>query len=794
MPDLDNLIAAIDAAEETAYGGEGDSQLQMDRALALDYYNGVNVEPAPEGRSQITDRTVYETIQWILPSLCRIFANGSNVVEFTPIGREDEQAAQQESDYLNYIVTQKNPWFLTFLTWAQDALQTKNAYCMAYYEEVLKTEEERYEGQSDESMALILQGDGVEVLEREDYPSPDGAQEPVIDPTTGQPAVQIVGMDPMGQPITQPVMQPRMLHNLTIVRAKPQKKLCFKVLPPERCKVSEATPSFSLEECDYFEYFDYPTISSLRAMGFEVPDDIASDEEADTEEDSARDQYGERDTLEYNPIDPAMKRVRFRTIWIRHDYDEDGIAELQKVYRVGREILKYSKGRYREGLARETTSRIPVACIVPTIRTHRHIGDSIADQVADIQRIKTFILRGGLDSFHLAMNPRHGVTKQVNLDDMLISQPGGVVQIDSELPDAQGHIVPIQTTNVFPDAIGALEYMERVAEGRSGVSRAFSGVDPGSLSVGGNKSSGVAINQLSTMASQKVEQIARIMAFGVEYLFSVAHELILKHGHQAETVKLRGNWVTVDPSTWKTRRDMKIVVGYGAGNKDALVQRLVMIANFQKEALLGGLPIVQPKNVYQTALELTKASDFTAPERFFTDPDTVQPPPPQPTEAEIYAKVETDKLASAERTKVAELDSQERVKSEEIAQKDRHDRLQAEVQIAIKQMEGGQQVDVERLKGALKIDSERAKVEPVEKGNQKLDALAKSHEVTKQELGKMLTDFMQRIESFAARLDESSNAPREVVRGPDGRVAGVKIGSKVRQVARDKDGRVSGLQ
>lgn len=49
----------------------------------------------------------------------------------------------------------------------------------------------------------------------------------------------------------------------------------------------------------------------------------------------------------------------------------------------------------------------------------------------------------------------------------------------------------------------------------------------------------------------------------------------------------------------------------------------------------------------------------------------------------------------------------------------------------------------------------------------------------------------------AARLDElaeQATAPREIVRGPDGRAAGVKIGNRVRQIARGADGRATGLQ
>jgi hypothetical protein len=766
MPDMDRLIEAIDAASDTAYGGDQDSDLATERSLALDYYYGRNVEPAPDGRSQVSDRSVFETVQWILPSLCRIFANGDQVVEFQPFGPEDELPAKQESDYLNYVVTQRNPWFNIFLEWAQDALLTKNAYCMAYIEEKVHTETESYNGQSDEQVALLTQDDGIEVVEFESYPDENAQPQQAMDPMTGQPIM----------------IPPPNKHDIVIRRVKPQKRLRFKVLPPERCIVSEQTPSFTLEDCDYFEFFDDVTISSLRAEGFDVPDDIVSEEGAESDNDvsDARNIFNERQGDD-NPIDPSMKLVRARLIWIRYDYDEDGIAEMQKVIRVGRTILD-----------REEASRIPVGCIVPNVNPHRHIGTSIADMTSDIQRIKTAILRQGLDNLYLSNNPRNVVSGKVNLDDYSISAPGAYVRLNDEALPGEGHVMPIPVQFMFDQAVSGLEYMERVNEGRSGVSRTFAGVDPGALSTGGNKSSGVAINQLSTMASQRVEQIARIMATGIEYLFSVAHELLLKSGHQTDVVKLRGQWVNVDPSTWKTGRDMRICVGYGAGNKDALVSRLMMIANFQKEAMIGGLPIVQPQNVYQTATELVKASDFTAPERFFTDPATVPPQPKQPSEAEIYAGVEQAKLQSAERVKGAELQSEEKRKAEELAQKDRQAQLQAELALVLKQMEQGGAVDLERLRGALKNDQERTKADLAVRGEGEKEVGKSVLQVYKEEIERTVAD-RDKAHARAEKVEQEMNAPREIVR-ENGKVVGVKVGSKVRRVTRDKDNQIVGLQ
>jgi hypothetical protein len=783
VADLERLIQAIDAAEQSAYGSDSDSDLQTERALAIDFYHGRNVEPAPEGRSQVSDRTVFETIQWIVPSLCRIFANGDDIVEFQPFGPEDEEPAKQESDYLNYLVTQKNPWPIIFLTWVMDALVGKNGYCLPYIEEKITTELDTYERQSAESLTLLLQDENLQVVEHTQVPDPKNP-EPVLD-QMGQPVV-----DPM---TGQPAMQPRMLHTVTIKRVKPKKKLCFKVIPPERTKTDIDTESFLLENCNYFEYWDIVTISYLRSLGFDVDDDIASgDKDSDeTEESAARDLYSE-ETIDLNDgdADPSMRKVRVRCIWIRHDTDEDGIAELQQIYRVGQTILE-KNGKP----AIYHCSRVPVACITPNINPHRHVGTSEADITVDIQRIKTAILRQGLDGLYFSLNPGHAVSNEVNVDDLLVSRPGRVVRMadgSAALP-GEGHILPLPTQNVFPDAIAGLEYMGQVHEGRTGLSRAFSGVDPSTLS--NNSSSGVAINQLSTMASQRVEQIARLISVGVQYLFSVAHELVIKSGHQAEVVKLRGKWVPIDPASWKTGRDMRICVGYGAGNKDALVSRLMLIANIQEKMLAGGLPTVNAQNVYETAIEITKASDFSAPQRFFTDPSTVEPPPPKPTEAEIYAGVEQAKLQSAEKIKSAEIDSAERTKQAELLQKDQMAELEAWVKVLIEQMKGGQGVEIEKVRGMIGQDKERAKIEQKDRGDQAkaigLDLIGKL-ESLESSLNRVKTEKEDSDRKARAAIDEL-NAPKEVLR-ENGKVVGVKVGKKVRKALRDADGRISGLQ
>lgn len=622
------LINAIDDADNRSYGSNLSNltaELSAQRALNIDLYLGKDVDPAPEGQSSVIDRTVFETIQWILPSLCRIFANGDDVVNLVPISEKDVEPAKQEGAYLNWLVTQKHPWFDIFLEFATDALLTKNAYILVYKDLKRTVEIEKYTDQTKQGVSYLLMDPTCQLIQSSQKPAPDLAPDPVLD-GNGQPIV-----DANGQPMTTPAV----LYDCTIRRTGSQKDLCIRVLPPERVKVDQRAFNWRIDEdCSYFEYWEDTTLSDLRSQGYDIPTDMADDPEIYTQEDMARDEYGERRLERYKPTDPSMRRVKARMIWIRADADGDGIAELIQLVRVGRRIL-----------TQEEVTRIPVASGVGCPVPHRHVGIGIADMVRDIQRIKTAILREGLDNLYLSNNPQKVFNPaHVNTDDVLISRPGGGIRAtDIE------QIKFVEHPFVFPQAIAGLQYMDSVRENRTGVNNGFMGVDESTL----NNAQPGTVNQMTSMAAQRVEQIARVLAFAVEDLFSIVHEAVLKMGHKRESVQLMGQWTEVDPGSWRKRNDFKICVAFSAGNKDQMVSRLMLMLQKQAEALQLGIPVCTPENYYNTLVEVTKASDFASPDRFWTDPQKMPPkPPPPPPPAIVVAQIKT---ASDEKQKAADI-------------------------------------------------------------------------------------------------------------------------------------------
>lgn len=55
------------------------------RETAMDYYYGLPFGNEVEGRSQYVDSSVMDTIEWIKPSLMRVFASGDEMVTFEPV-------------------------------------------------------------------------------------------------------------------------------------------------------------------------------------------------------------------------------------------------------------------------------------------------------------------------------------------------------------------------------------------------------------------------------------------------------------------------------------------------------------------------------------------------------------------------------------------------------------------------------------------------------------------------------------------------------------------------------------
>ena len=645
------VLYRIEQEEQIAYG-INDSALSDDRALAIDYYLGENFGNEVEGRSQVISMDVQDTIESALPQLLKVFVSGDKVVEFSPKGPEDQEAAEQESDYINHVVMEKNEGYKVFYVWFKDALMSKNGYVKVFYEEVKEVDEEEYTGLTDGQLSMLVQGDNVEVLNHTAYPDPSFPAE------LNQQAMM---MQEMGMPAPQMPM----LHDVKIKVTETKDKICIENVAPENMMISVDTSSPSLFDSRFVQHREIMSRdAAAAAFGIsksKMDGIFAETNEAYQLEAIARDIYDE----EYDRVVEGSN-ILVRDTYLRVD------NELMRYVVIGNTIV-----------LKEKADIIPFACITPMIMPHRHIGRSYSDLTMDIQLIKSTLLRGQLDNMYLANNGRYAISSRVNLDDMLTSRPGGIVRVEGEPGSA---IMPLSHPPLPASSFGMVEYMDSMKEKRTGVTAYNQGLDSNSL----NKTA-TGIQQVMNASQQRLELVARTFAeTGVKDLFKLVHRLVRTQYTKPDIIRLRNKWVDVDPREWKNRNDLTISVGLGAGNKDQQLTHLMAIINMQKEALPAG--ITSPDKIYNALAKLTQNAGFKNPEEFWTNP--VENPQGQqqdkPSETEMAIQ---GQLAIEQQKAQAQL-QQEQVRSQN--------------DILIEREKIAAQAELERFKAQLKAETDLA--------------------------------------------------------------------------------------
>ena len=131
----DEELVAICNAEISDIDSESD--LSQQRTRSMDYYMGDMDEyiPSGEGRSEVVTRDAFDTVESVLPSMLKIFADAENAVEFQPVTEGDEDQAKLETKVIRDIFYEQNDGFLLLYSFIKDAFQLKTGIWKSWFEE-----------------------------------------------------------------------------------------------------------------------------------------------------------------------------------------------------------------------------------------------------------------------------------------------------------------------------------------------------------------------------------------------------------------------------------------------------------------------------------------------------------------------------------------------------------------------------------------------------------------------------------------------------------------------------------
>jgi hypothetical protein len=597
---------------DSALGWAG-TRLAEARRMNLNEYFGNTRGDEREGRSQVICRDTFEQVEMLMPPLMEIFTSGSETGRYIPEGPEDEDAAEQATAVANYVVRSEEG-FMVLYTMFKDALIQKNGIVKVFWDSGGVAKRETYDGKTFQELDTLLSNPEIELIAATPWVPGEGGEQ--------------VELDPAG---AGSEFDPTQVFYDVVVRRVPSGRIRLENIPPEEFIINRDARSLQHRTCRFAGHRVRTTVSELVEIGVDeaVAKRLPTANSVFTSDQDAiiRASQDDGNPLLFSHRTDTEKIVVVTECYILADLDGDGVSEWWKALVAG----DYGQ----ELLHKEPCDGHPFAAVTPIPIPHRFYGLGLADVTADIQNINTTLWRQFLDANYLAVDPSYIVlsegegensTPMVNLNQLVNTTPGSYVE-----EFKSGALRPLERSNNAKDILPAFEVHGQMKERRTGLSPEAMGVQPEAIS----KHVFGAMIQTSA-AAQRIGLYARIFAdTGVKDIFRLIYKTYLKNATQAMTVRLRGDWVEIDPSSWKDNWDVQITVGLGHGSRMEKVANLQAVGQMQQ--LIGSTfpGMVGPDHAFNTFAETVEAMGFKDATKFCVDPMAVELPEPPPDPAEV---------------------------------------------------------------------------------------------------------------------------------------------------------------
>jgi hypothetical protein len=424
------------------------------------------------------------------------------------------------------------------------------------------------------------------------------------------------------------------VFDLKIRTTKQVTQLRIDPVPPEECLVDNDCITQNLDEADFVCHRTRKSYTYLVEEGHD-PDELdqvgLGEDYQWNDERVNRLFYEDEDPDAEDEDDPSM-----RTFWVHEcyawfDFDGTGVAQHREVTLIGDRVFGNDETNYQ-----------PMIAMSAILMQHKHNGMGFIEVVKDLQLLGSVLTRQLLDNTY-----KQNIGKKVFSEDAL-TEDGATMDA---LLNTQAEYIPVRgaamnafapepTTSIIAELLPVIQHVNASRATRTGITPE-AGVAPNDLQEIRQEVFSNALDR----ASQRIEMLVRIFAeTGYRQLMLKVHQLLRSHWDVETTIKLRGEWVDVDPQGWRDRTDMTINVGLGFNTKQQQMGMLVQLLSMQKEA--AGQGMANGANVYNTLEKLVNAGGLGDVRQYFVDPDSDEFEAPEPPEDAnlILAKAQAEAL------------------------------------------------------------------------------------------------------------------------------------------------------
>jgi len=582
MSDLE-LLANVNSAEEdaTIFNGE----FTKDNERYLREYLGRPYGDEVPNQSSVVSTDIADVVESDMPSLARIFMGSGDIITFH--SNTDNEAeireAEEKTDYINWLVRSQPNSFHILHSWMKDAEIQKNGVVKYSVEDFKSVETVKFTDVDQTELAEIV----------------ESLKDSKVDKVKVEVAEQLEDEEAGTFDISFRVTKERKKPNIINV-------------PPESFLITRNATSIddALMVGDRMR----KTRGELVADGFprklidQLPTQGDQDVRATTLNDIRNRDQGGADIGNDGGSDWATQDVDIIDMYIKIDFDGDGIAERRHVMTSGNNIL-----------INEPFDHVPYASLSAILMPHKAIGRSRAEITSSTQKQKTVLLRGMLNNMYMVNNPRNVVHPDVDLDDMLTVRTNGIVRLEDETTILPADAVfPLVIPYIGDRTLQVLQYVDQAKAQSTGALLANQGLDADAI----GRETATRFTGIEEAGEAKIELIARNYAeTGFRKLYEGLAWMVSRFQDTETEFRVLGKALTVNPKGWKYNHHIVSNVGLGAANNDQLIQSLQGIYAIQQQLKAQGSALTDEADIYNTLDRIVKGLGLPTVDEFFNNPE-----------------------------------------------------------------------------------------------------------------------------------------------------------------------------
>lgn len=585
------LVALLSQAEEDAAQYNGEFSAENTKYLSAYLGNKTGEFSAIPNQSSVVSTDIADVVEADMPSLARIFLGSGDVVTFQPnTDNEVEiQEAEEKTKYVNWIVRNQPESFNIIHNWLKDAEIQKNGVVKYFIEEQKEVEVVEYEGVDAQEIQAIIESLKGSKVDRVKIEIAEQEESEII----GDVAPESAEFDIKFRVTTE------------------RQKVCIINIPPESFLITRNARS--IDDAEMIGDRVRKTRGELLSEGFdrELIDQLSTVDEEDNRTsniDSVRnkDQGGANYDTTINEW--ASQNVEISDLYVKIDFDGDGIAERRHVMISGNRVL-----------VNEYFNHVPYASLSAVLMPHKAIGRSRAEITYPYQLQKTALQRGVNDNIYMVNNPRNVVHPDVDLDDMLTVRTNGIVRLDEDskvLP--QQAVFPLAVPYIGQQALQVIQYVDQTRAQTTGSLLSNQGLDADKL----NQETATRFNGIKDSSDAKIELIARNYGeTGFRKLYEGIAWLVSRYQNTESEFRVLGKALTVNPKGWKYNHNVQSNVGLGAGDNEKSLEILQGFYGIQQSLKAQGSTLTDEKDIYNTLSRMVEGAGFPRVGEFFNNPE-----------------------------------------------------------------------------------------------------------------------------------------------------------------------------